>query len=81
MQAGPAVTSCGFGDRDRDRWVDLSRHAAGHGLAAQLCITRAAWKDAVYFVDEDRDRLDPVRENWRMGRFIEEVSCAVSARP
>ena len=61
-------------------WMDVSQHAAGHGLAAQVCITRAAWMDAVYFVHKADDRLDPVRENWRMGRLIEEVSCAMSAR-
>ncbi len=61
-------------------WMDVSQHAAGHGLAAQVCITHAAWMDAVYSVRKADDRLDPVRENWRMGRLIEEVSCAMSAR-
>lgn len=61
-------------------WVDVSHHAVEHGLAAQVCITHAAWMNAVYFVREVGDRLDPVRENWRMGRLIEEVSCAFSAR-
>lgn len=66
--------------RSGHRWVNVSQHAAGHGLAAQVCITHAAWLDAVYFVREAGDRLDPIRENWRMGRLIEEVSSAVSAR-
>lgn len=61
-------------------WMDVSQHAAGHGLAAQVCITHAAWMDAVYCVRKADDRLDPVRENWRMGRLIEEVSCAMSAQ-
>jgi hypothetical protein len=61
-------------------WVDVSRRAASHGLAGQVCITHAAWMYAVYFVRDPDDRLDPVRENWRMGRLIEEVSCAMSAR-
>lgn len=61
-------------------WVNVSNHAAGHGLAAQVFITRAAWMNAVYFVRLPDDRFDPVRENWRMGRLIEEVCCAMSAR-
>ena len=31
-------------------WVNVSNHAAGHALAAQVCITQAAWMNAVYFV-------------------------------
>lgn len=86
MQANPAIAKVSSipeglqtGHADHG-WVDVSQHAAGHGLAAQVCITHAAWMDAVYFVREVGDRLDPVRENWRMGRLIEEVSCAVSTR-
>lgn len=59
-------------------WVDVSRQAAGHGLDGQVCISTEAWRNAVYAVSEPRDRLDPVRENWRMGRLLEEVSCAVA---
>jgi hypothetical protein len=59
-------------------WVDVSDQAAGHGLAAQVCISMEAWRNAVYAVREPGDRLDPVREHWRMGRLLEEVSCAVA---
>lgn len=84
MQANPAIGTVPrmlevpLDGHSGNGWVDVSQHAAGHGLAAQVCITHAAWMDAVYFVREVGDRLDPVRENWRMGRLIEEVSCAVS---
>lgn len=80
MQANSVVSSSSPAACAPTVWVDVSQHAAGHGLAAQVCITHAAWMDAVYCVREAGDRLDPVRENWRMGRLIEEVSCAVSAR-
>ena len=58
-------------------WVDVSRQAAGHGLDGQVCISREAWRNAVYEVREPGDRMDPVRESWRMNRLLEEVSCAV----
>ena len=58
-------------------WVDVSQQAAGHGLDGQVCISREAWRNAVYEVREPGDRLDPVRESWRMSRLLEEVSCAV----
>lgn len=80
MQANSVSWSSSTPACDPGLWVDVSQHAAGRGLAAQVCITHAAWMDAVYFVSEADDRLDPVRENWRMGRLIEEVSCALSAR-
>lgn len=60
-------------------WVDVSQHAAQHGFSGPVSITHAAWMDAVYFVDDLGDRLDPVRENWRLGRVLEEVSLAVAA--
>lgn len=80
MQANPVISSSSSAACAPTVWVNVSQHAADHGLAAQVCITHAAWMDAVYFVREADDRFDPVRENWRMGRLIEEVSCAVSAR-
>lgn len=80
MRADSSISSSSSAVQDPTVWVDVSQHAADHGLAAQVCITHAAWMDAVYFVREADDRFDPVRENWRMGRLIEEVSCAVSAR-
>jgi hypothetical protein len=74
MEANPRIndSSCS--------WVDVSDLAAGGGLAAQVCISRAAWLDAVYLVREAGDRLDPVRENWRMRRLLEEVCSAVDTR-
>jgi len=62
-----------------DKWVDVTPHAALHGFSGPVSITHAAWMDAVYFVDDVGDRLDPVRENWRLGRLLEEVSRAVAA--
>ena len=61
-------------------WVDLTRHAAGHGFPGPVCMTHQAWMDAVYFVDDLGDRLDPIRENWRLGRVLEELSHAMGGR-
>jgi hypothetical protein len=79
MHANPATVSAAKGP-DADGWVDVSQHAALHGFSGPVSMTHAAWMDAVYFVDDLGDRLDPVRENWRLGRALEEVSRAVENR-
>lgn len=88
MQAYPAIGTLSrspnglFADASclTKGWVNVSNHSAGLRLAARVWISRAAWMNAVYFVRQREDRFDPVRENWRMGRLIEEVCCAMSAR-
>lgn len=66
--------------RFQDAWVDVSSQAADQGFAAQVHLSRAAWMAAVYFVRDLKDRLDPVRENWRLGRLLQEVGAAISTR-
>jgi hypothetical protein len=78
MRVSP-MTDGGCGAPGRNGWVDVSRHAIHHGFSGPVFMTHAAWMDSVYFVDDLADRLDPVRENWRLGRVLEEVSRAVQA--
>lgn len=88
MQAYPAIGTLSrspngpFADASclTKGWVNVSNHSAGLRLAARVWISRAAWMNAVYFVRQREDRFDPVRENWRMGRLIEELCCAMAAR-
>ncbi len=78
MRVSP-VTDGDPGAPERNGWVDVSRHATHHGFSGPVFMTHAAWMGSVYFVDDLADRLDPVRENWRLGRVLEEVSRAVQA--
>ena len=57
-------------------WVDVSRVACGYGMPGRVGLAPSVWLCCVYFAAQDKDRIDPAKEAFRLDTLLRDAATA-----
>ena len=57
-------------------WIDVSRVACGYGMPGRVELAPSVWLCCVYFAAQDKDRIDPAKEAFRLDTLLRDAATA-----